>query len=209
MTRPMTYVALLRGINVGGHAVVSMKDLKSCFEQLGLQDVTTYINSGNIVFRDSRTSVSALAERIESGIKKYCRMDIRVVVKSKDDMARICKELPEHWVTDKTMRTDVMFLWDDVDTPDVIDQIAINPAVDRLLHVKGAVIWNVDRKDSSKSKLPKIIGTRLYKNMTARNANTTRKLLALMSVNDEHALSATARPVVNRRGTSRAPRRRQ
>src|SRR5712671_2981417 len=115
-----TYVALLRGINVGGHAVVSMADLKSCFEQLGLQDVTTYINSGNIIFRDSRTSVSALAAHIESGIRKYCRMDTRVVVKSKDDVARICKELPTEWVTEQTMRTDVLFLWDDVDKPDVI-----------------------------------------------------------------------------------------
>ena len=123
----MRYVALLRGINVGGNAVVSMKDLKSCFERLGLRDVTTYINSGNILFSDSRTSVSALAEHIETGIKKYCRMDIRVVVKSKDDIARICEALPEDWVTDKTMRTDVMFLWDDVDSPEVIAQIAINP----------------------------------------------------------------------------------
>jgi uncharacterized protein (DUF1697 family) len=180
-SRPTSYVALLRGINVGGHVLVSMKDLKSCFERLGFQNVATYINSGNIVFRASSKSVSALAEHIESGIKKYCRMDIRVVVKSKNDLARICKELPNDWVTDKAMRTDVMFLWNEVDTPDVISQIATNPEVDRLLHVKGAVIWNVDRKDYSKSKLPKIIGTRLYKNMTARNANTTRKLLAMMS----------------------------
>ena len=190
-SRLMSYVALLRGINVGGRALVSMKALKSCFEHLGLQDVATYINSGNIVFRDPRKSASALAEDIESGIKKYCRMDIRVVVKSKNDMARICKELPNNWVTDKAMRTDVMFLWDEVDTPDVISQIAANPEVDRLLHVKGAVIWNVDRKDYSKSKLPKIVGTRLYKNMTARNANTTRKLLAMMSTDDRHAPSAS------------------
>ena len=190
----MRYVALLRGINVGGNALVSMKDLKSCFEKLGLQDVRTYINSGNIIFSDVRTSVPALTAHIESGIRKHCRMEIRVVVKSKDDMARICKELPAHWVTDKTMRTDVMFLWDDVDKPEVIAQIAINPAVDHLLHVKGAVIWNVDRKDDGQSKGPKIIGTRLYKNMTARNANTTRKLLALMSDNDQRGITATAKP---------------
>jgi uncharacterized protein (DUF1697 family) len=198
MKRPsqaQRYVALLRGINVGGHGVVSMKDLKSCFEQLGLRDVTTYINSGNIIFTDSRTSVSALAQHIESGIRTYCGMDIRVVVKSRDDISRICKELPTHWVTDETMRTDVMFLWDDVDNPEAIARITINPAVDRLLHVKGAVIWSVDRKDYARSKLPKIVGTHIYKNMTARNANTTRKLLALMSDDD--------------RVTSRAPRRRR
>src|SRR6185295_865710 len=87
--QPMRYVALLRGINVGGNAVVSMKDLKSCFEKLGLQDVATYINSGNIIFSDVRSSVPALTAHIESGIRKHCGMEIRVVVKSKDDMARI------------------------------------------------------------------------------------------------------------------------
>jgi uncharacterized protein (DUF1697 family) len=84
-------------------------------------------------------------------------------------------------VTDKLTRTDVMFLREEVDTPELIAAIAVNPKVDNLLHVKGAVIWKVARQDYGKSKLPKIIGTRLYKNMTARNANTTRKLLDLTS----------------------------
>jgi uncharacterized protein (DUF1697 family) len=79
------------------------------------------------------------------------------------------------------MRTGVMFLWDEVDTPEVIAAIVTNSEVDRLLHVKGALIWNVNRSDYGKSKVPKIIGSRFYKNMTARNANTTRKLLELMS----------------------------
>src|SRR5262245_27747152 len=113
-----TYVALLRGINVGGNSVVSMKDLKACFEALGLEDVRTYINSGNIIFRDSRKSVATLARLIESGIKAHRKMDIRVVVKSQADIAAICKKIPPEWVTDKLMRTDVMFLWDEVDTPE-------------------------------------------------------------------------------------------
>ena len=176
-----TYVALLRGINVGGHALVSMRELKSCFEELGFRDVSTYINSGNVIFKDAGTNLPRLVQRIETGIKAHRKMDIRVVVKSKADLAAICKTIPGDWVTDKVMRTDVMFLWDEVDSPEVIASIATNPKVDRLLHVKGALIWNITRKDYDKSKLPKIIGTRVYKNMTARNANTTRKLLALMS----------------------------
>jgi uncharacterized protein (DUF1697 family) len=180
-TNLTTYVALLRGINVGGHAVVSMKELKACFEELGFQDVSTYINSGNIIFKDSRKNIPELVQRIESGIKAHRKMDIRVVVKSRNEIAAICGKIPGKWVTDQLMRTDVMFLWDEVDSPEAIAGIATNPKVDRLLYVKGAVIWNVTRKDYGKSKIPKIIGTRVYKNMTARNANTTRKLLELMS----------------------------
>lgn len=175
-----TYVALLRGINVGGNAVVSMKTLKSCLEELGLRDVVTYINSGNIIFKDSRQSPSTLVKLIESGIKARCKMEIRVVVKSKSDIAAICKKIPTDWVTDKIMRTDVMFLWDEVDNAEAIAAVPANPAVDRLVHVKGALIWNVSRADYGKSKVPKIVGSRFYKNMTARNANTTRKLLELM-----------------------------
>lgn len=176
-----TYLALLRGINVGGNSMVSMKELKSCFEELGLRDVVTYINSGNIIFKDSRQSIPALVKLIESGIKARCKMDIRVIVKSKSNMAAICKNIPSEWVTDELMRTDVMFLWDEVDNPEAIAALPSNPAVDRLVHANGALIWNVSRKDYGKSKVPKIVGTRFYKNMTARNANTARKLLTLMS----------------------------
>ena len=159
-----------------------MKQLKSCFESLGFQDVSTYIASGNIIFKaDSRQRPSSLVKMIETGIKAACEMDIRVIVRSKDDIAAICRMIPRDWVTDKTMRTDVMFLWDEVDNPDAIAALPITPKVDRLRHVKGAVIWNVSRSDYGKSKLPKIIGTKVYKSMTARNANTTRKLLELMS----------------------------
>jgi uncharacterized protein (DUF1697 family) len=175
------YVALLRGINVGGHAVVSMKELKTCFERLGLKEVSTYINSGNIIFKDSRNDIPGLTQVIESGIKAHCKMDIRVVIKSQKDLAAICRKMPHDWVTDKIMRTDVMFLWDEVDTPEMIAAIPANPKVDRLLHVKGALIWNITRKDYGKSKVPRMIGSRLYKHMTARNANTTRKLLELMA----------------------------
>jgi uncharacterized protein (DUF1697 family) len=175
-----TYVALLRGINVGGNTMVSMKELKSCFEDLGLRDVVTYINSGNIIFKDSGQGIPALVRLIESGIKARRKMEIRVVVKTRNDIAAICKKIPTDWVTDKLMRTDVMFLRDEIDKAETIAAVPANPAVDRLVHVKGALIWNVSRKDYGKSKVPKMVGSSFYKNMTARNVNTTRKLLQLM-----------------------------
>ena len=179
---PLTsYVALLRGINVGGNALVSMKELKACFEALGFEDVVTYINSGNIIFKDKRTDIPKLVQLIETGIKAHRKMDIRVLVKTQIEMAAICQKIPREWVTDQEMRTDVMFLWHEVDTPEVLETLPSNQSVDRLVHVEGALIWNVTRKDYPKSRVPKMVGSRFYKNMTARNANTTRKLLELMS----------------------------
>jgi uncharacterized protein (DUF1697 family) len=107
-------------------------------------------------------------------------MEIRVVIKTRSDIAAICKKIPTDWVTDKLMRTDVMFLRDEVDKAETIAAVPANPAVDRLVHVKGALIWNVSRKDYGQSKVPKMVGSSFYKNMTARNVNTTRKLLTLM-----------------------------
>src|SRR6185503_17007893 len=135
-----TYVALLRGINVGGNAMVSMKELKACFEGLGFEDVVTYINSGNIIFKDRRTDTAKLVQLIETGIRAHRGMDIRVLVKSLDDMTAICRKIPREWVTDQEMRTDVMFLWDEIDTPEMRRTLPAGSAVDRLVHVKGAVI---------------------------------------------------------------------
>ncbi len=63
------YIALLRGINVGGHKVIKMADLKRVFESIGLKQVKTYIQSGNIVF-ESEEGINFLKDRIQSEIKK-------------------------------------------------------------------------------------------------------------------------------------------
>jgi uncharacterized protein (DUF1697 family) len=63
-----TYVALLRGINVGGKSSVPMAELRSVLSSTGLEDVTTYIQSGNVVFRSPTTGTPELATRIEGAI---------------------------------------------------------------------------------------------------------------------------------------------
>jgi uncharacterized protein (DUF1697 family) len=174
------YVALLRGINVGGNNIISMKELVDTFERLGFGTIKTYINSGNIVFTTSAANDTALVKKIETAIYERFGFEVRVVVKSRPEVAAIVKKIPPQWVTDKHMRTEVLFLWSGVNKPSVLKQIATNPDVDRLLYVKGALIWNFDRADYKRSKIDKFIGTYVYKNMTGRNANTTRKLLSMM-----------------------------
>ena len=64
----MRYVALLRGINVGGKAVIRMADLRECASGLGLEDVSTYIASGNLLFRTSRCRDGALEASLEEAL---------------------------------------------------------------------------------------------------------------------------------------------
>lgn len=175
-----TFVALLRGINVGGNSKVNMSELKTCFEELGFKNVRTYINSGNVIFEDKKKSVDA--KKIEASLKKHFGFDLRVIVRTRAEIASVLAKVPKNWTNDTKMRTDVIFLWEEVDNSSVTEEIETNPDVDHLIYAKGAVIWNFDRKNYSKSRMHKFIGTHIYKNMTARNINTVRKLDSLMVV---------------------------
>ena len=71
------YIALLRGINVGGHKIIKMADLKQAFKSIGLKQVKTYIQSGNIVFK-SEEDITFLKERIQSEIKMFLVLMFRL-----------------------------------------------------------------------------------------------------------------------------------
>jgi uncharacterized protein (DUF1697 family) len=88
-----TYVSLLRGINVGGRAKVAMADLREIYVDLGLADVTTYIQSGNVVFT-SDLRARDLTARIEAGIEKSLSMTVRVMVRTAKELNRIVDANP-------------------------------------------------------------------------------------------------------------------
>ena len=157
-----------------------MKKLKVSFELLGFTNVVTYINSGNIIFEHLEEDYSLIVSEIEKAIKKDFQLDIKVLVRNVENIAAICNELPETWVKNETMRTDVMFLWEQFDHPSIVEKLKINP-VDNVKYLPGAILWNVEGKNYSKSGLPKLIGTEIYKNMTIRNVNTVRKLHQMMT----------------------------
>lgn len=175
----MKYVALLRGINVGGHSKVEMARLKVLFESLGFRDVYTYINSGNVIF-STTDSRPALIPKIEQAIEREFALTVRVILRSEGSIKKLCASIPEAWTNDKTQKTDVMFLWPDIDDPQILTQLPINPDIERVMYIEGAIVWNIDRDNASRSGAIKIIGTNLYKLMTVRNINTVRKLLLLV-----------------------------
>lgn len=87
-----TYIALLRGINVGGHKKLKMADLKLLFEGLGFQDVVTYIQSGNVVF--SAEEGTGLPEKISKEITGKFGWEVPVLVKTADAIAKILAACP-------------------------------------------------------------------------------------------------------------------
>jgi uncharacterized protein (DUF1697 family) len=89
-----TYVALLRGINLGGHKIVKMDQLRKMFEELGLQDVKTYIQSGNVVFKAAVQAPDTLAGRIEDELQRQFGFPVPVQVKTADEVGEIIRNNP-------------------------------------------------------------------------------------------------------------------
>lgn len=173
------YVALLRGINVGGNRPVSMAALKQTFERLGLDHVRTYINSGNVVF-SAAGERRRLAKRIETAIEQDLGAPCDVLLRSLEEVEALLSKLPDAWVNDSAMKCDVMFLWDDVDDASVLQRFSYDPRVEDVRYLPGAVVWRVDREHQATSRMTKTIGTPLYRRLTIRNVNTARKLRELM-----------------------------
>jgi len=90
----MRYVALLRGINVGGNVMIKMEELRKVFEDLGFDNVKTYINSGNIAFDAGKTTEAKLVGKIEAAVEKHAGRAVPVMVREQKDIERILKSNP-------------------------------------------------------------------------------------------------------------------
>lgn len=174
----MKYIALLRGINVGGNTKVPMQELVVLCQELGFTNVSTYINSGNVLFEstDDETTDS-LAQLFEKRLYQKYTLTIPVLVVTTDLLHAISSKIPNSWTNDTDMKCDVLFLWKEIDSKDILTQLAYNPDIEDVLYTPGAVVWRIDRRYINKGKMVKIVGTAIYKKMTVRNVNTVRKLV--------------------------------
>jgi uncharacterized protein (DUF1697 family) len=176
----MNYVALLRGINVGGKNIVNMNKLATVFESCGFSSVSTYINSGNVFFDAGSTttpkSVPYLTDVISEAIRDEFGFEVPVLIKERSEIISIATAIPVDWVNKGDLKSDVAYLFPDADTPEILNRLPFNRDYIKIIYIRGAVFWSLDIKDYSKSKLNNIVGTEIYKLMTIRNVNTARRL---------------------------------
>ena len=172
----MTYVAFLRAVNVGGKGIVSMAAIRDALGALGLSDVRTYINSGNVIFSTRASDASRLTARIEKAIDEATGIAIKVLVMDHKALKKLVDAIPPDWVDDKTMRTYVLLLWKELDDGGILERLPVKAGVDELRYTPGAVIWRLDRANVGASHMNRMVGTPLYKKITIRSANTMRKL---------------------------------
>src|SRR5207245_9222351 len=107
----MVHGAFLRGINVGGKAIVSMAAIKEALVDLGLSDVRTYINSGNVIFSTRASDTQKLGVKIEKALEERTGMPIMVLVTDHKGLKQLVDAIPRHSVDDEPMRPYLLFSW--------------------------------------------------------------------------------------------------
>ncbi len=175
-----TFVALLRGINFGGNNMISMKSLKASFEELGFQQVATYINSGNILFKSAQSDARKHEVKIEKMLVAEYQLGCKVVIRSAEEMASLVRKLPKDWTGDADWRYNVIFLRHTIDSKDIVKELNAKPEIEQVTYVPGTLLWSAHVKDLTRTAMAKMASHKLFQEMTVRNVNTTRKLHALM-----------------------------
>ena len=176
----MRYVALLRGINVGGKNLIKMPALKAAFEEDGFWDVATYIQSGNVLFETSR-SKRDLARDIEAVLEATFRLPLLVVVRSHAQLAGVVAGAPKGFGRDpEAYRYDVVFLKEPLTASAAMKGLTTKEGVDAVAAGKGVLYFSRLTARATQSRLNRVASIPAYKSMTIRNWNTTTKLLALL-----------------------------
>ena len=179
-----SWLALLRGINVGGRNRIRMSDLAECFEDAGYTDVRTYIESGNVIFR-ARGVRPALTETIERMLADAFDYDATVELRDLAAMRSVVVQAPPGFGSEPDVyRYDVLFLLPPLAVDEVLDALRLKDGVDAVWTGPGVVYHSRLIARASQSGLTRIVAHPFYRRMTVRNWNTTRGLLALMDVAD-------------------------
>lgn len=175
------FVALLRGVNVGGNNIISMKSLKTSFEKLGFSDVSTYINSGNILFRAKERDARKLETKIEAMLSREHKLGCKVVVRSFLEMASLIENLPKSWDGDKQWKYNVIFLRHSIDSEKVLESLGPKREIEKVVYYPGTLLWSARISDLKRTSMDRLSSQKLFQDMTVRNTNTTRKLYELMN----------------------------
>lgn len=175
-----SYVALLRGINVGGRNKIAMADLRAAFEDHGFDSVCTYIQSGNVLFDAATASVDALEDDIERMLEQQFGIPLVVVVRSRRQLKAVIDNAPSGFGgKPDTYHSDTIFLKRPLTSKGAMRVVDLRDEVDQAWAGTGVVYFARLSARRTQSRMSKIVGTPEYKLMTIRSWATTTKLLTL------------------------------
>ena len=177
-SKELTWLALLRGVNVGGNNILPMKTLANMFTEIGCADARTYIQSGNVIFRASQQVATGLPEKLSARVSKQFGFAVPVVMRTAEQLGQIIREKPFPDSDDGKLH--VYFL---AATPATTDVGGLDPQRspgDDFL-VRNREVYVRLPNGMARTKLTNAyFDSKLNTNSTARNWRTVLKLFELM-----------------------------
>jgi uncharacterized protein (DUF1697 family) len=175
------YLALLRGINVGGNNIIKMANLKECFESMGLNNVKTYIQSGNVIFQSDNNNKKELTQKIEIELSAQFNYKSKIVLVTRNQIEAVVEKAPQGFgEKPDEYRYDVLFLKEPLTATEAMKSISIREGVDQVFQGDDVIYFSRLISKAGQSYLNQIIKHEIYKSMTIRNWNTTTKLFSMM-----------------------------
>ncbi len=174
----MRYVALLRGINVGGNTMLKMSELKACLEQAGFENVVTYINSGNVGF-DAAGDEASLVSKLESLIEAEFGKQVPVMVRAQSEIARIMSANPfaDQFESHKEMH--VLFLKEEMPADTIAQLMKAATPPERFAVVDREIYCHLPMGVADSLLGKSFIEKKLKIAVTGRNWRTVEKLSTL------------------------------
>ena len=177
-----SYLALLRGINVGGKNIIKMDALRATLSaNPHIQNVRTYIQSGNVLFESELKDTAQLARLVQDTIVSHFAQPVGAAVFSKAEWQAVIGAAPESWGKNAAWKHNLLVMVGPYDMQRVTAAIGtLKPDIEACFPGQGVLYQSISWKDFGKSTGGKLASNPIYKHMTIRNFNTATKLLGLL-----------------------------
>lgn len=165
------YVALLRGINVGGR-IIKMADLKDCFSRLGFNNIQTILQTGNVVFEADAGSISAVKDKIETGLSQQFNYPAKIFLYKQAELKKVITDYP---LKQREGYHSYVVFTDESTAKELASQAkSLDTNIEQIKAGDAVVYWQVQKGMTLKSKF----GKSKLTNTTTRNLNTLNKIAA-------------------------------
>ena len=178
----MKYIALLRGINISGKNKISMSELKKLLEENNYQNVSTYLNSGNIIFESSIDNKETIMNNIHTLIKTKFLLDIPVYITTDKELEDILNNSPKWWGSNnKEIYDNLIFIIPPTKYEEIYNTIGSpKEGLEQIEEYNNCIFWSFDLNNYRKSNWwVKTASTDIKDKITIRTANTMRKILEI------------------------------